>query len=300
MNEASASSKTSGAPTNFLSLPRELRNQIYAYVLVDQDYIALETWYYPRPPLFPRLLRTNKTIHGEATELLYTHNRFSFTMCHPELLPSFLDRIGPDNSKHIRHIRIDFPWLCDLYLGEVTLSDESIRTLEKLKSCCANLRTLTTSRSSTNIMELRLDTLDNPKVVTEALKLVDIRLRAISSLQERNSLTTASCQPSQLEFEPDSSCILATASSIPSPDHDSANPVLSIIIEVYDDGPSDDIRRKMESHGWTLSRAKNVEEENSDWSFSDFDYDDYYCWGGDDYDDYDIDNDSDFWRRAGD
>ena len=293
MNEASASSKTSGAPTNFLSLPGELRNQIYVYVLVDQDYIDLGTWFCPQP-LFPQLLRTNKTIHGEATKLFYTHNRFNFTMCDPELLPSFLDRIGPDNSKHIRHIRIDFPWFRALNPGDVTLSDKSIRTLEKLKGCCANLRTLTMSQCSTNATELRLDALDNPKVVTEALKLVDTRLRAISSLQERNSLTTASCQPSQSKSEPDSSCILATASSIPSPDHDSTNPVLSIVVEVYDDGPSDDIRKKMESHGWTLSRA--------DMSFGDLDYDDY-CWGGDggdDHDDYDIDNDSDFWRRAGD
>jgi len=109
-------------------------------------------------------------------------------------------------------------------------------------------------------MELRLDDLDNPKIVTEALKLVDTRFRAISSLQE-------------------------------------------IIVEVYEDGPSDHIRRRMKSHGWTISTTEYVEEEDWSRSFSDFDYDDYSYGGdsgGDDYDDYDIDNDSDFWRRAGD
>ena len=33
-------------------------------------------------------------------------------------------------------------------------------------------------------MELKLDALDNPKIVTEALQLVNTRFRAISSLQE--------------------------------------------------------------------------------------------------------------------
>lgn len=99
-------------------------------------------------------------------------------------------------------------------------------------------------------MALRLDGLDDPEVVTEALKLVNTRFRAISSLQE-------------------------------------------IIVEVYEDGPSDCLRRKMESHGWTISTTENVEEE-------DFEHDDYgYDSGGDDDDDvddddYDIDSDSDF------
>ena len=107
-------------------------------------------------------------------------------------------------------------------------------------------------------MELRLDALDNPKVVIEALKLVNTHFRAISSLQE-------------------------------------------VIVEVYEDGPSDHIRRKMESHGWTISIAEYVEED-SDRNFSDFGNDDYgYHRSRDDDDDnYDFDNDSDFWRRAAD
>ncbi|KAJ5110558.1 hypothetical protein N7532_001093 [Penicillium argentinense] len=74
-----------------------------------------------------------------------------------------------------------------------------------------------------------------------------------------------------------------------------------IIVEVYEEGPSSDIRRKMESHGWILNVVEPVEEEewNEDRSWDDveddeFHYDDY------DDDDYDIDNDSDFWRRAAD
>jgi hypothetical protein len=78
------------------------------------------------------------------------------------------------------------------------------------------------------------------------------------------------------------------------------SPLQEIILEVYEDGPSDHIRRMMKSHGWKISTTEYVEEE--DRGFSDFDYDDYGYGddSGNDYDDYDMDNDSDFWRRAGD
>ena len=72
-----------------------------------------------------------------------------------------------------------------------------------------------------------------------------------------------------------------------------------IIVEVYEDGPGEHTRRVMKSHGWTVNVVDYVEED-FDRSFSDFE-DDYGCVdGGDDSDDdcYDIDEDSDFWRRA--
>jgi hypothetical protein len=75
-----------------------------------------------------------------------------------------------------------------------------------------------------------------------------------------------------------------------------------IIVEVYEDGPSNYIRRKMEIQGWTIRTTKYVEEWGSDRSRGDFEYDwDYdYDYSDDGDDAYDIDNDSDFWRRAGD
>ena len=121
---------------------------------------------------------------------------------------------------------------------------DSVGILANIRSGCANLSTLTTSLYSTNAMEPRLDALDNPKVVTESLRLVNTYFRAISFLQE-------------------------------------------IMVEVYEDGPSDHIRRKTESHGWTISVAEYMEEENFDRSLGDFEYDDYGY-------------DSDFWRRAAD
>lgn len=70
-------------------------------------------------------------------------------------------------------------------------------------------------------MEVKLDALDHPKIIAEALALVDARFRAFSSLQE-------------------------------------------IIVEVYEDGLSDHIRREMKNHGWTISATEYVEEPDFD------------------------------------
>ncbi|KAJ5682062.1 uncharacterized protein N7477_002002 [Penicillium maclennaniae] len=74
-----------------------------------------------------------------------------------------------------------------------------------------------------------------------------------------------------------------------------------IVIEVYEEGPSTYIRKKMESHGWILKVVESVEVEewDVDRSWDDFE-DDEYLHDDDDDDDYDTDNDSDFWRRAAD
>ena len=214
--------------------------------------------YNRRQELIPGILRANKTVHREASSLLYAQNRFDFAMATPEDLASFLRTIG-ENANYIRHIYVDFPSLRDLEPGNVTLEEGSDGILASIQSACANLRTLTTSSSSTHAMELRLDALDNPNIVTEALSLVNTRFRAISSLQ-------------------------------------------NIIVEVYDDGPSGYIRRKMENHGWVVSTIEYAQEWGSDRSLDDFedDWDHDYGYDDDDDDAYDIDNDSDFWRRAAD
>ena len=245
--------------SNFFSLPRELRDQIYELVILHQEPIDPWADYGPPYNLAPELLRTNKTINREASLLLYSQNRFDFTSSTPENVASFVEQIGRNNADNIRHICVDFPKFRYLDLGDVTLEDDSVDIFGTLQSGCASLSTLTTSRYSTNAMELRLDALDNPKLVTEALKLVNTLFRTVSTIQK-------------------------------------------IIVEVYEDGPSDYIRREMDNHGWTISVAKH-EEDDFEGSFSDYEYDDYGYDREGDYDDndsYDIDKDSDFWRRAAD
>jgi hypothetical protein len=242
---------------NFLKLPSELRNRVYELCLLHQEPINPCMVYNRRNGLTTGLLRANKTVHREASSLLYAQNRFDFTMATPEDVASFLRTIGDNNANCIRHICVDFPSFRDLEPGNVTLEEDSDGILANIQSSCANLRTFTTSLSSTNAMELVLDALDSPKIVTEALTLVNTRFRAILSLQD-------------------------------------------IVVEVYEDGPSGDIRRKMENHGWTISTTEYVEEWGSDRSFGDFEDDLDHYYGYDDDDAYEIDNDSDFWRRAAD
>jgi hypothetical protein len=243
---------------NFLSLPSEIRNDIYEQLLVLQEPIKVWFGQSQLQALTPGLLRANKTVHLEASSVLYAQNRFDFALCDSEDVTSFLEQIGRNNASYILHICVDFPKFHYLDLHDVTLEDDSVCILAKIQGDCTRLCTLTTSLRSTNAMELKLDALDHPKIVAEALALVDARFRAISSLQE-------------------------------------------IIVEVYEDGPSDCIRREMKNHGWTISATEYVEVCAFDRSFSDIEDDDYgYYDDGSGGDDYDIDNDSDFWRRAGD
>lgn len=244
---------------NFLELPSELRNRVYELCLLHEEPINHWIDYNQRQELTPGLLYANKTVHREASSLLYAQNRFDFATATPEDLASFLRTIGDNNANCIRHICVDFPSLRNLEPGNVSLEEGSDGILANIQSACANLRTLTTSLSSTHAMELKLDALDNPNIVTEALTLVNTRFRAISSLQD-------------------------------------------IIVEVYDDSASGYIRRKMENHGWTVSTTEYVDEWGSDRSLGDFedDWDHDYGYDDDDDDAYDIDNDSDFWRRAAD
>ncbi|KAL2066970.1 hypothetical protein VTL71DRAFT_1394 [Oculimacula yallundae] len=241
---------------NFLTLPRELRDKIYELCLLSEEPINPWIDFNPRQELTPGLLRTNKTVHTEASSLLYGQNRFDFATGTAEDVASFLETIGRNNAGSIRSIRVDFPNLRDLEPSKVCLEETSDGMLANIQDSCVNLTTLTTFLDSTNAMEVKLEALDSPKTVAEALTLVHSRFKAISSLRE-------------------------------------------IIIEVYEDGPSDYIRREMENHGWTFDKTRYVEDWGSGRHFSDFE-DDYGYDDDDGDDDYDVDDDSDFWRRAGD
>jgi hypothetical protein len=249
-------------PTNLLSLPSEIRNNIYEQLLVLQEPV------YPFYPWFrltnlgaltPGLLLVNKTIHRETSSLLYAQNQFDFAQCTSENVTKFLDQIGRNNANYIRHIYIDFPKFNHLDMNDIILEDDSARILEKIQNDCNKLDTLTTSLRSTNDMELKLDALDHPKIAVNAIALINARFRTILSLR-------------------------------------------NIVVEVYEDGPSNQIRSAMESHGWTIRTRKNPEDLGSYRSFTDSDdaYDDYSDDYGYHYDYDDDEYDSDFWRRAGD
>lgn len=255
-------------PTNFLKLPNELRKRIYGLCLLHEE--SINPWTYKEEDIFAwiaqhqklpsGLFRANKLIHLEAASLFYGQNHFDFTTANPVDTIEFLSTIGR-NAGFIRRASINFPNVRNLEPGNVTIEESDSSLLAILQSSCANLSTLTTALDSTNEVALKLDALDHPKLITEALKLVNDRFRAIAPLQ-------------------------------------------AIVVEVYENGPSEYIVREMKSNGWTVKEIEYIEEASSDGSVGDLRgyradddgwEDDYY-----DNDEYDIDNDSDFWRRAGD
>jgi len=165
--------------TTFLDLPSELRNRIYEQVLVVQERIDPWVDYNQRQQLTIGLLRANKTVHSEASSVLYAQNCFDFTLYSAsEEVASFLEQIGRENAIYIRHVYINFPTFPYLDPHDVTLMEDSVCVLQ---SKSVNLSTLTTSLWSTNAMELKLEALEHPKIVVEALALVNARFRAISS-----------------------------------------------------------------------------------------------------------------------
>ena len=207
-----------------------------------------------------RLLRANRSIHREASSVFYGRNCFDLSDATPDLLDLFFGQIGANNAGHIRHVWIGFPQFLRLDHGDVAFDDATVGILANIQKSCANLTALTTSLDSTHSLELRLDELDHHGVVVEALELVNTSFRATLAVQD-------------------------------------------ITVSVYSDAPSDYIRTVMERCGWTLSITEYVEEPWQDGMdyFDDNDYHGFQSSSEDDFDEeYDIDNDSDFWRRAAD
>jgi hypothetical protein len=171
-------------------------------------------------------------VHREASTLLYSRNRFRLDK---GFLTLFLDHIGPQNASLLRHICIPFPAFIDYHLESVTLKEDSIRTLERIRDNCTNLATLETSLRfrTMNIMESAIEVSDSPRAA--ALALVDARFKAISSLKE-------------------------------------------IIVNVYDEPISCDLRKEMHGCGWTIEgtweESESVDEDDDYW-WDDY-WDDYY------------------------
>lgn len=105
-------------PLPFLSLPREVRDQIYMYSLqapreafVTTRHVGMlscdkypNSAHYPFKPATPGLLLVNKQIHEEANRVLYSYNKFTFH--HPRELLEFQEQVGSLNCALIRRMKI--------------------------------------------------------------------------------------------------------------------------------------------------------------------------------------------------
>jgi hypothetical protein len=83
---------------NFFEIAIEIRLKIYSEILVHSEPIDFVANHRSSPPslllskregLCPALLRANKKVHGEASSLLYSVNRFRF----PDIYIPTSDRI---------------------------------------------------------------------------------------------------------------------------------------------------------------------------------------------------------------
>ncbi|KAJ5142557.1 uncharacterized protein N7515_001344 [Penicillium bovifimosum] len=203
---------------SLLSLPRELRIEIFKYLLVQREPVEVVNVRNPHR-LERNILYTNKLFLVEGRPLLYGHNRFHFGRRNSNLLiTKFLDAIGSINAPYLRNIYMDFPEVREIE-GEVSLVDVDLHVLEIIQSKCTNLQTLTTTVETTTNMEAWLNYFGSPNcfgrpILDKTLDLIAAHFRAIPSLPK-------------------------------------------IILEVYEGRPTPrepslDIREKMESLGWTL------------------------------------------------
>ncbi|KAI1266468.1 hypothetical protein F5Y18DRAFT_444937 [Xylariaceae sp. FL1019] len=169
---------------SFLDLPAELRNEIYSLMVLFEDPIDPSmNWASMSWIITPGLLRANKIISHEASSMFYGSNCFYLKDATPKKPSSFLAEIGVRNAANIRHIMIDFPLWRYLDSSYVGLEVDSISTLAAINNNCTNLRTLTTSVSSTYATERVLDERVD-KVASEVLELVDTHFRSLTSLKE--------------------------------------------------------------------------------------------------------------------
>ncbi|KAJ5958449.1 uncharacterized protein N7479_005599 [Penicillium vulpinum] len=137
------------ASFRFLSLPAELRNEIYKYLLVYRQ--PIDPWYRCHG-LEPNILCTNTKILHEARSILYAENCFELRASKSERIPEFLDTIGPINASHIQCVRIDFPTPRE-HEDTVSLEEDSLCILEKVQHHCSNLKKVITTPETINLME---------------------------------------------------------------------------------------------------------------------------------------------------
>ena len=154
-----------------------LPNPILFRINRDSVLIPLIPRY--RYGLCPALLRANKTVHREASPLLYSGNCFGFTdLAPPQRLStnaavaSFLRQTG-QNASFLRHIHIDFPGIRNYPCP--ALREDSIEMLELIRDNCTGIALLEACQRH----PLPLITYTDA-----ALELLDARFKAIPSLKE--------------------------------------------------------------------------------------------------------------------
>ena len=227
----------------FFDFPLEIRLQIYVELLAVSEPITfiVSRYSYGSPfaikkryGLCPALLLTDKRVHRECRQLLYSSNCFNFsnlrsTMSQTEALSWFLSNIGHHNASFVRRICIQVlafgsgPSL----VGNASpqLHRGNLKTLEPIRDNCICITTLEILLQDAFHWKRECHNLelDRIPVAANALDLLDACVKAISSLKL---------------------VIIGTTRS-------------------YNASPSDDLRKKLIDFGWTPKLTRNTNPEVS-------------------------------------
>ncbi|CAG9986424.1 unnamed protein product [Clonostachys byssicola] len=200
--ESNMSESLESLSSGFLTAPVEIRFRIYYEVLVKDAPInfGFERCHLDAPllrkpaGLSSALLRVNKTVHREATRILYAENLFQFPDAYcfrqpegdcftfysavPYLTP-FLQQIGV-NARFLRHISFNFPKSFASRRPPV-LQAAFIRVLELLKETCTDLRTVEIKSETPNGL-LPLENIEQAGQMLQTLH--DGGLKDIPSLEK--------------------------------------------------------------------------------------------------------------------
>lgn len=96
---------------SFLSVPLEIRHQIYSHLLINESIINIATHAIAKP-LRNGMIRSCWQIFHEMLEYYYASNTFLISLFHPlEATPNFLQHLG-----RVQHLQIE--------IGDLRLSPE--------------------------------------------------------------------------------------------------------------------------------------------------------------------------------
>ena len=211
-------------PHTFLSLPAELRNEVYKYLLVTAAPIEPFSHWHSTNGLAPNILCTNSTILHEARPFLYGKNHFNLATGGYGRVDAinFIDTIGFLNASYILSIRINFPdFECIDYDMEYDDDDpefgigpDSLGLLDRIVSHCTSLRSITATTEHLKCIDKTCGNAERQAFI-DGLPQVDFYLKEITSLQE-------------------------------------------IHIEVHEDAPASDWQGAMKSYGWILDMVEGM------------------------------------------
>ena len=114
---------------SFSSLPPEIRNRIYRYLIPSDELVtpALKVTRRQKVDLPGSFLPTSRGFNAEAAPILYSSNHYSFNTVYDGVL--FLKRIGHVNRTHVKEMSFGTFWLDEAQAHELGIKYEGAQYL---------------------------------------------------------------------------------------------------------------------------------------------------------------------------